>query len=495
MEPVFPVEATSKGLSITTSGLIFSVYPLFGILTFPVVGRAIPRIGVKYLLMAGLCVIGVSQISFGALDLIDDSTVFLYSCFFVRALTSVGAALCSTCVTFQICQQFSDNLSLAFAFQETFAGFSRALGPQVAAICSSFGGYQLNFYVSGSVPLIILLVVYCQDMNIGFGALNGIDDAILFTVYCFLIRSLTSIGAAICITCVTYQIFERFPEHLSLAFAVNETSIGIGQALGPQVAAICEAIGGYELPYYVTGVIPLLILPYLVCEASTPEAPKKATEPIDHWKLCSWELVPISVALIVIGVSFAGFPGPTIEPHLKEISLSGSTISLILSGLTITYTVSSLLIGKFADRYHEPKKLMLAGSIVSAVCYLCLGPSPFTRLTNSLDSNLVSMLALGASLGVTTVPSFGVLLQALKKIGYEDNERTLGLVSAFWLTVYTFGEFLGTSFSGFLVDRLGFVASTQIVASLNAISAALFFIQLSLTRNENKLPLIESVEY
>ncbi|KAI1294624.1 MFS-type transporter SLC18B1 [Halotydeus destructor] len=379
MDPMFPVEATSKGLSITTSGLIFSVYPFFSMMTFPVAGYLIPKFGVKYLLMSALCLIGVTQISFGALDFIDDPTIFTYSCFLVRALTSIGAAMCSTCVTFQIFQLFADNLNSAFAFQETFVGLSRALGPQVAAICSSLGGYQLAFYVSGSVPLLILLFVYFQDMK---------------------------------------------HDH-----SKNSDNM----------------------------------------------------KP-DYRKLLNFQILPITVALITIGVSFGGFTGPTLEPHLRDLSLSDKTVSWIFSGYTISYTISSLIVGKFADHVHETKKLMVAGSILSAFCYLCLGPSPFTLITNSLESNLASMLALGASVGMTAVPSFGVLLKCLRRMGFEDDEATLGLVSSYWLTVCTIGEFLGSSIGGYLVDTVGFVSSTQVVATLNLSCSVLFILQLLTSR-------------
>ncbi|KAI1294872.1 MFS-type transporter SLC18B1 [Halotydeus destructor] len=382
MGPIFPVEATAKGLSLTTSGFIFSVYPLFNMLTFPVAGYIIPKFGVKFLLILALGLTGISQMTFGALDLIQDPTIFMYSCFFVRALTSIGAAVCSTCVTFQIFKLFANDLNLAFAVQETSVGLGHALGPQVTAICSPLGGYQLSFYVSGSVPLLIMLFVYDNSKN-------------------------------------------------------------------------------------------------------------RENKKPDYRKLFSFQILPITVALISIGVSFGGFTGPTLEPHLRELSLSETMVSLIFSGYTVTYTISSLVIGKFADQIQETRKLMVIGSLISGLCYLCLGPSPYTMLKNSLESNLISMLILGAAVGMTAVPSFGVLLKCLKHMGYDDNETTLGLVSAYWLTICTMGEFLGTSFGGYLVDTLGFISSTQIVASLSFLCSFLFILQLLTSRDHHEYEPIE----
>ncbi|KAI1294874.1 MFS-type transporter SLC18B1 [Halotydeus destructor] len=374
MGPIFPEEALSKGLTQTTSGLIFSTFPLFNILTYPVAGYLLPRVGLKSLLISALFLNGSTQMAFGGLHYIDDAMWFTYSCMLVRSLTSIGAAICQTCIIFRIFQAFPDQLNLAFAVQETSMGVGQALGPLAVALCALFGGYELSFYATGMFSLAIMLLACCQDLK--------------------------------------------------------------------------------------------------------GDVSSKTEDKPSNWQLLNWELVPITFALVVIGLSFGGFTGPTLEPHLAELSLADSTISYIFSGFTVSYTVSSIVIGHFADKLTNTRKLMVIGNVISALCYLALGPSPWTNINNSLLSNVLSVTILGVSLGMSTVPSFGILLQSLTSIGYQDNLSTTGLVSAFWLTVYTLGEFLGTSFGGYLVDTFGFITSTQIVALLNAISAILLCIRL-----------------
>ncbi|KAI1294693.1 MFS-type transporter SLC18B1 [Halotydeus destructor] len=392
MGSIFPEEAASKGLTKTTFGFIFSVFPFVSMIVVPVAGYLIPKTGVKCLLASALCVTGVSQIAFGALDAVDDADLFTYGCYVFRALMSTGAATSLTCAIYLMVQQFKDNLGFAFAIQET--------------------------------------------------------------------------------------------------------AVGLGETLGPQVAILCRDLAGYQWSFYVTGFISLLIVPYVLyreheCDESLAESDVPKT-PTSLSKLLRLELVPIVFAVVIIGVSFNGFPEPTLEPHLEENSISSSSTSLIFSGLALTFTLSSLITGKFADGLRQPKTLMILGGIVSAICYLCLGPMYFV-ISDYFTLNLVAMLVLGAALGVASVPSIGILRESLRTVGFEDSDATSSLVSALWLTSFTFGEFLGSSVSGYLVEWLSFLASTIIVAALNVISVILLYIQLVLSRNGEHDRLVESL--
>ncbi|KAI1294873.1 MFS-type transporter SLC18B1 [Halotydeus destructor] len=383
MGPVFPEEALSKGLTQTTSGLIFSVFPLFNILTFPVAGYLLPKVSLKKLLISALFLNGASQMAFGALHYIDDVTWFTVTCMVVRSLTSIGAAVGDTCIVFRIFQAFPDRLNFAFAVQETSVGVGQALGPLVVALCAAFGGYPLSFYATGMFSLAIMFLACCQDLE----GTSTIDS----------------------------NVSTEKPGHSS---------------------------------------------------SKTEYLPS-------HRELLNWKLVPILFSLVAVGLSFGGFTGPTLEPHLAELSLSQQTVSYIFAGFTVSYTLSSMAVGHFADKLTNTRKLMVIGNVISALCYIALGPSPWTNIDNCLISNVLSVTILGASLGMSAVPSFGVLLQSLTDIGYQDNPSTTGLVSSLWLTVYTIGEFLGTSCGGYLVDTFGFIAGTQVVALVNVISAIL----------------------
>lgn len=90
MAPFFPKEADKKHVTPLVSGFIFSVYPLVMMFSCPVIGKALPHIGIKFTLLSGIFVTGIANALFGVLDKIEDMTTFAVYCFLVRATAAVG---------------------------------------------------------------------------------------------------------------------------------------------------------------------------------------------------------------------------------------------------------------------------------------------------------------------------------------------------------------------------------------------------------------------
>jgi hypothetical protein len=94
--PFFPYEANRKGMSSTGVGLVFSVYALVMMIASPLLGKALPYLGVKFMLLAGIWFAGWANILFGVLDMVEDTTTFTILCFLTRSIGALGAASFST---------------------------------------------------------------------------------------------------------------------------------------------------------------------------------------------------------------------------------------------------------------------------------------------------------------------------------------------------------------------------------------------------------------
>ena len=112
--PFFPLEASQKGMRETVYGFVFSVYALVIMIVSPFVGKLIPIIGPKFMLISGVFVAGVANILFGLLDQINDLSTFTTFCFVVRTFEALGAAAFSTASYTILMQVFPDNIGTAF---------------------------------------------------------------------------------------------------------------------------------------------------------------------------------------------------------------------------------------------------------------------------------------------------------------------------------------------------------------------------------------------
>lgn len=137
----------------SAAGFVFSVYALVMMIASPLLGKVLPVIGVKFMLLSGIWFAGWSNILFGFLDHVQDPTSFSVLCFVVRSVGAFGAASFSTASYTYIIQLFPDNVGLAFGLTETCVGIGMSLGPAVGGLLYGLGGYSLPFYVLGSFIL------------------------------------------------------------------------------------------------------------------------------------------------------------------------------------------------------------------------------------------------------------------------------------------------------------------------------------------------------
>ncbi|PSN30862.1 hypothetical protein C0J52_20666 [Blattella germanica] len=149
MAPFFPKEAFQKGMSETVSGLVFSFYAL------------LPRVGAKFLFMAGMFVAGSCNLLFGTLAYIDDYTTFTTYCFLVRGMEALGASAYATASYVFVVDIFPDNIGSVLGILETFVGLGMSIGPALGGVLYSVGGFGLPFYTLGILMVVIVPVNFC----------------------------------------------------------------------------------------------------------------------------------------------------------------------------------------------------------------------------------------------------------------------------------------------------------------------------------------------
>ncbi|EDV21432.1 uncharacterized protein TRIADDRAFT_60062 [Trichoplax adhaerens] len=155
LSPFFPQVAKSRGVSHTEIGLIFAVYPIFTLLTSPICGILLPRIGVVFALWAGIAIEAGCNILFGFLPSVLDRGLFVAFCLIIRSIQGVASA-CSLIAALAIVSSvFADNVATATSTLETFSALGLMAGPPIGGLLYQAGGFKLPFIVLGSVSLVI----------------------------------------------------------------------------------------------------------------------------------------------------------------------------------------------------------------------------------------------------------------------------------------------------------------------------------------------------
>ncbi len=152
-----------------------------------------------------------------------------------------------------------------------------------------------------------------------------------------------------------------------------------------------------------------------------------------------------------------GFIESMLEPHAREAGgLTASEISTVFVIVGAVYFFSMLAAGWLCDRIPYQVVISIGGNVFMAVALLLVGPAPFIGLgvTKGLLYGCAAIIGFGYS--QTMVSTFARANSAAMRLGFAADMKTYLLVAGMWSSTFYFGNFLGSTVSGFLVEEFGF---------------------------------------
>ncbi|CAI9728816.1 MFS-type transporter SLC18B1-like isoform X1 [Octopus vulgaris] len=355
-------------------------------------------------------------------------------------------------------------------FSLTSVFMSVIFGRLVSVVGTKFLFLSGLFFAGGCTILFGFLQFLPIDPNNNFH----------FLILCFVLRVFMAIGCT-AYNCSSFTIMSlEFPDDISTAFGITETFVGIGLAVGPALGGALYSVGGFILPFVVVGSIFWCVVPFTFWILSKRkdwkvEQKKNIMRPL----LKSPMLIVMCFVIFMSSTVWAGLD-PILEPHLRMFSLSGSLVGLVFLLISVTYAIASPFWGKLSDRVDDANKLLIAGFFMIAFVLLFLGPVPISGIPDDLLwLNIICLALLGIFVSLTVLPTYDMLLELAIEAGLQKCSSTYGLVSGIWGSMYAFGEFVGPSLSGFLMDSVGFQWCTTYMA-IGCFSAGLllFFIKI-----------------
>ncbi|NXX90498.1 S18B1 protein, partial [Centropus bengalensis] len=302
--------------------------------------------------------------------------------------------------------------------------------------------FVAGMFVSGCVTIL-------------FGVLDMVPSGPLFIGLCFLVRAMDAIGFAAAITASFSILAMAFPNNIATVLGSLEIFAGLGLVLGPPLGGFLYQSFGYEVPFITLGCIVLVLVPVNMCILPTYDStPSKDS----FWKLILLPKVLVLCLIIFSLSSCLGFLDPTMSLFiLKKFKLPAGYVGLVFLGLALSYSVSSPLLGLLSDKLPYLRKwLLIAGSLITALCFFMLGPAPILHIESQLWMFVLMLVFIGFSLGMSAIPVFPEILHCAHENGFEEGLSLLGLVSGLFNAMWSLGAFVGPTLGGFLNEKLGF---------------------------------------
>jgi len=154
LAPFYSKEAGDHGLSVTSSGAVFSSAFVLQIVSTPIFGKYLHKIGSSRLFIFGSILSGVTNILFGFLPRFESGQMFLAMSLVIRSLTAIGESAMSTGVYPLAMRCDPNSQSTVLAVMETMFGAGTTIGPFVGGFLFEYGGFLTPFAVCGGMLLL-----------------------------------------------------------------------------------------------------------------------------------------------------------------------------------------------------------------------------------------------------------------------------------------------------------------------------------------------------
>ncbi|XP_035704863.1 MFS-type transporter SLC18B1 isoform X2 [Folsomia candida] len=338
-----------------------------------------------------------------------------------------------------------------------------------------FGIFQLIVFIASPIfgkymhflgaKLVLELGLFTIGAScFAFGFLARVNDHTAFITLSFAIRVFEAIGASAFCTASFTIIAGEFAGSVATTFASLETFYGLGLIIGPTLGGILFELGGFLLPFVVTGlclIVVALITPCLVPGGGSMD--KADSNDQEGFSIITLLRIPAAtLAALTIWMSSCsiGFLSATLEPHLRQFHLSEMQVGLVFMTTGISYSLSAPIWGKLMDKKWHPKYVSLFGCGLLIVAHLIIGPAIFIPIEPQLGITCVGLIIHGIGVGAIQVSGFVLALRESIANGFPDSLKTYSVVSGLWASFLSLGMFVGPSLGGWLLDQSSFRMSS-----------------------------------
>ena len=312
--------------------------------------------------------------------------------------------------------------------------------------------------------LLILGALIVGLGNAGFGCLQTVTRHIPFLSLSLLIRVLIAAGES-CVVPAAYTLAgqQASEEHRGKVIAMVDMSFGVGTMLGPTVGGVLFDLGGFFLPFAVTGILSVLVSLasfWFLKETQTEDIEEEGAVSVTWRQILSAPGMLVCVAgLLVAGSAWTWYLA-SLEPFLKEMyGISASQTGLVFMAFGASYTLFSLVAGFLTDKGLDGILSIIIGNSLIFLGFLFIGPVPPLRSLGSLELTTVSLGVQGLGSAFTYIGSLVFMMKAALGAGLPDKEQTRAMVSSLWVISDCAGSHLGSSFGSF--DTWGLETGTM----------------------------------
>lgn len=324
----------------------------------------------------------------------------------------------------------------------------------------SFTVFIMNLFVRvlidkfGAVRISLSGISLIGVANILFGFVDKLNAFSLFFGLSVVFRVIEAVGYSMFRNAGLAIVSYEFSSSIQMAFSFFQSFHSTGQFLGPVIGGALFELGGFALPFAVTGTLLLcgvcvvLFLPNHYSKSEAKSHKKK--------KLYRIPYIYLGI-LTVFGVySNSGLIMTIIEPHLKDLNLSPVEVGSVFVCNAIAFGFSCFGWSKLCEKFESPLLINSFSAIITICGLLLVGPAPYIPLEKSVYTCIFGLHINGVGIGGGQVAGFSSLNKGAKLADFPQNIQTYGIISSLFTSATAIGYFVGAQLGGYLYEKFKF---------------------------------------
>ena len=336
--------------------------------------------------------------------------------------------------------------------------------------------------------------------NLMFGFLSKLEDKNTFFALSILFRFIIAIGQAAAgpasYTLAGKQVARK---NSGKAISAVDTCFGVGSVIGPTAGGCLYDIGGFPLPFWVSGITMIFItfMGLLFFKDGN-----NADDHFSNGSKVSWLdiLKAPGIAISIFAIALSGvawnWSSASLEPFMgNSCDASSSQTGLIFTTLGVTYTLATPVFGFLTDKGLDGLLIIVIGYSISALGFIFLGPiPPLSFLGSSLWMTFLAIGVQGIGFAATYIGTLLYMMKSARESGLPDNEQTIGMVSSLFVVSDCVGGFTGSAVGGIAYDTIGFewgsmVMALSMIATVLVVIAYYMNIKIRINKQQKTFPL------
>lgn len=279
-------------------------------------------------------------------------------------------------------------------------------------------------------------------------ALSGLSVALLASApdYPILLlgRFLQGAAAAATWTAGLSLIAVHYPKKRAEMMGYALMGSTAGMLLGPTIGGALYQVGGYSLPFVITGALVAIDAALrigLLPRDQGSQDPGGALR-----ALLSDRSVLVAAAAVALAAIGWGIVEPLLPAHLSDSGASPATIGVIFTAGSIVYGLASPVVGRVSDRIAIRK--VVAGGTLAMACAL-----PLLGLFPGVVGAGIGLCLVSLCYAFMLNPTSAALGDAVDRRGLS----CYGAVYAVYNIAYAIGQMAASSFASATASRMSFV--------------------------------------